>query len=417
MEGFLIQSTNAHGQFTHKHQSRMYALTDGHYLFLIDPSKAVLPNQQESQKRGWSLNWLSAATLMNLYPRRYGNGKQNQQNKVDRHHYFQSVPGFFAKPSSSQNTKASFFFRHKRAPNTGGGSNDDSGGNGGDDSNARRRSLLGNLGLSGMDGDDEDDEIRNLQEEARTADRIRRAGQVGYAYAVIDLSLVSRVQPVRINKNNDSSQPPSTTVSRAATTTPSSPISSERQPFSTLISASSTSSSSQLLKNEINNRQKRLFELIMVDDAGTRIQFEATSTQAMFEWVQRLRRCIQHGYECRSKGIVLSQAISSLWYQNIHKIILVRLSRRYRPNQRSDYDYHLYSIAIWGTLCPKEHAKDLSKISLCTQSGKWTATVPLQPPRNHDETTHNQTDTTQRRKWQQINLCVCPGSGSRAKIR
>jgi hypothetical protein len=67
----------------------------------------------------------------------------------------------------------------------------------------------------------------------------------------------------------------------------------------------------------------------MTDDTGTHIQFEATSTQAMFEWIQRLRRCIQYGYECRSKGIVLSQAISSLWYQNIHKIILVRLPCQY----------------------------------------------------------------------------------------
>ncbi|KAI8331368.1 hypothetical protein BC941DRAFT_505853 [Chlamydoabsidia padenii] len=321
MEGFLIQSSNTHNQFKHKHQSRIYALTDGHYLFMIDPSKAVLPNQQENQKRGWSLNWLSAATLMNLHPRRYGNGKQN--NKLDRHRHFQSVPGFFTKPSSSQDTKSSFFFRHRKSP---------------PDKGQRHDGVDDDPEQSAINVNDDDDDNGNQQEAARTADRIRRAGQVGYAYAVIDLSLVGRVQPVRMNKNNNNqSQPPSTAISRTATSILASPLSNEQQPFSTLISPSSTSS--QLLQDEINKRQKRLFELVMND--GTRIQFEATSTQAMFEWVQRLRRCIHYGNECRSKGIVLSQAISSLWYQNTHKIILQSGILYVRKNTQKTYRRYL----------------------------------------------------------------------------
>ncbi|CAO3590164.1 unnamed protein product [Absidia cylindrospora] len=340
MEGFLIQSTNENGEFKHKHQTtRMYALTEGHYLFLIDPSKAVLPNQQENRKHGWSLNWLSAATLMNLHPRRYGNGKQRQQRQQQRqsggnHHLFQSVPGFFGKnqvSSPGNVTRTSLFFRHKKATPSATNS---------EGINTRRRH--GENSASSQNDDVQDGNVDNTgqQEEARIADMVRRAGQIGYAYAVIDLSYVNRVQPVRIrnkNKNGDS-EPPSRNVSRTTTATPTSPFTFQPRSLSAL---SSTSSSAQLLKNELSKRQKRLFEFIMDDPEGTHIQFEATSAQAMFEWVQRLRRGVKYGNECRSKGIVLSQAITSLWYRNIHKIILQSGILYVRKNSQKTYRRYL----------------------------------------------------------------------------
>ncbi|ORZ21669.1 hypothetical protein BCR42DRAFT_408042 [Absidia repens] len=338
MEGFLIQSTNENGEFKLKHQTtRMYALTEGHYLFLIDPSKAVLPNQQENRKNGWSLNWLSAATLMNLHPRRYGNGKQRQQRQQQpggNYHFFQSVPGFFGKNQTSSHgnvTRTSLFFRHKKETSSGSNSKG---------TNTRRQH--GDNSASSQTDDVQDENVDNTgqQEEARIADMVRRAGQVGYAYAVIDLSYVSRVQPVRVrNKNkNDDSESPSRNISRTTTATPTSPFTFQPRSLSAL---SSSSSSAQLLKNELSKRQKRLFEIIMDDPDDTRIQFEATSAQAMFEWVQRLRRCVKYGNECRSKGIVLSQAITSLWYRNIHKIILQSGILYVRKNSQKTYRRYL----------------------------------------------------------------------------
>ncbi|KAI8099717.1 uncharacterized protein BX664DRAFT_382217 [Halteromyces radiatus] len=358
MEGFLLQSTNDKGQFKHKHQqSQMYALMEGHYLFLIDPSKAVLPNQQENQKRGWSLNWLSAATLMNLYPRRYGNGgqqrrqqRQHQQQdngeKSNQHHFFQSMPGFFTKQSSSSQhgPRSSFFFHHSNK-NT---SNEKSGNRYGKGKviKGTAAAVTNNRDDNGdPDSVDMDNDMELQQEATRIADMLRRAGQVGYAYAVIDLSLVDRVQPVRIknnnnNNNNNNKEPGSsatTPPSRTGTSTPSSPSSLQHRTFSAL---SSSSSSNQLLKTELCKRQKRLFELVM-NDNSTRLQFEATSAQAMFEWVRRLRRGITYGKECQSKGIVLSQAISSLWYRHIHKTILQSGVLYVRKNTQNTFRRYL----------------------------------------------------------------------------
>ncbi|KAI9301050.1 hypothetical protein BJ944DRAFT_272057 [Cunninghamella echinulata] len=159
----------------------------------------------------------------------------------------------------------------------------------------------------------------------------RRSKQISYAYSVIDLSFIESVQTVRTNPINLPACSSSPTSSSPTYTNP-------IRNFSTSSNSSSSSFSIQDI-HELNKRRKRLFELKLNDN--TCIQFEATNAQAMFEWVHRLRKIIKYGHQCRLNGIIMSQAISNLWYCHIHKSILQSSILYVRKGSQKTYRRYL----------------------------------------------------------------------------
>lgn len=309
MEGFLIQSTNENGEFKKRHkQSKMYAMTDGHYLFLIDPSKAILPNQSEQQKKGWSLNWLSAVTLMDLHHRnkKNNNNHNNHNNNNSAHgvhermnHLFQSVPGFFSKPHHHQKSVII---------------NKDNNNNNNINNSLIENEVSSSMSTTVTTTNENMNHLPNnkIITAKPLSDLSRRAKQINHSFAVIDLSFIDCVQAVRTNPINIP------TAAVAAASAGSSPTSTS--PVRAFSESSASTFSIEAI-NELNKRRKRLFELKLNDK--TCIQFEAPNAQAMFEWIHRLRKIIKYGQHCRENGIIMSQAISNLWYCHIHKSILV----------------------------------------------------------------------------------------------
>ncbi|KAI8071312.1 hypothetical protein BC940DRAFT_294133 [Gongronella butleri] len=270
LEDFLLQSTED-GQFKKaRQQQRVYAVLEGHFLFLMEPGKAKLPANAspsvstDARARTWFAH--AASSIPQLSKK------------------------FLTKASL---THANMFRRHHRHDHDTGD---------GHDARGRPQSWLSYASSTHW-------EREHLQE------LMRRGEHIAHAFAVIDLTLVSHVAPVRTTTTASASlaNDPSTA------STPTSPSQQDQQHPSRLTSPEGSAAN---LLDEHAKRRKRLFQLVYAGNAADTIQFEASSAQAMFEWLRRLRKAIAYAHAARDYGIVQTQAKASLWYRRMDHPIL-----------------------------------------------------------------------------------------------
>ncbi|ORX42939.1 hypothetical protein DM01DRAFT_1340928 [Hesseltinella vesiculosa] len=155
---------------------------------------------------------------------------------------------------------------------------------------------------------------------------MRLASQTHGAATVVDLTLVRHVQPVKTKSQQQQQRSGSPSASPGG--------SGSLHP-----QVSSPLGSSSNLMDDWAKRRKRLFEICYA--TGSSIQLEATSAQAMFEWIRRLRKAMEYARACQQQGVVAVQASASLWYRRMEQPILQSGTLYVRLDRQKTYQRYL----------------------------------------------------------------------------